>query len=121
MTKTYPPKKKQPRPQTLRLDTGQAWRQNDHAIIIPIIYDLPSPATKPDEFIIPIVPLSLTPQVMPKAEPAPTLFVARVNPNVAYFPPSNSAFNRAHHLSIAVPLLLLAGIAVVVFAWMAFR
>ncbi|HMV50344.1 MAG TPA: hypothetical protein PLD20_15875 [Blastocatellia bacterium] len=121
MTKFYPPKKSQPRPPTLRLDTGRAWRQNDHAIIIPIIYDLPAPVTKPDEIIIPIASLRLAPQAPPKAELAPALFTIRVDPNAVYFQPSQSAFKRAHHLSIAVPLLLLAGIAVVVFAWMAFR
>lgn len=50
-----------------------------------------------------------------------TLAVAQAHPDSLFFVPSGSAFSRTHHLSTAVPLLLLCGIALVFFAWMAFR
>ena len=159
MTKPNSPQKSSPRPPTLHLptlhlptlhlDVHQAWRQNEQAIIIPIVYDPPESArriAKPDETIIPILAASIgplptlpaagrqvesamppfrgvptAPQALPIADPIPALFAGRFHPNSVYIMPSGAAFQRAHHLSIAVPLLLLAGIAVVVFAWVAFR
>lgn len=43
------------------------------------------------------------------------------HPDSVFFVSSRPSFSPAHHLSTAVPLLLLGGIALVVFAWMAFR
>lgn len=151
MTKPNSPPQNSQRPltlhlPTLHLDVHQARRQNDQAIIIPIVYYPPESArriAKPDETIIPVPPLAspiapltvqsaepttppvkeaaTAPRALPIAGPIPTFFAGQPHPDSVYIRPSGAAFQRAHHLSIAVPLLLLAGIAVVVFAWVAFR
>jgi hypothetical protein len=47
----------QPRPPTLRVDSQHAWRQNEDAIILPIVYELAEPQGRrlqPDSTIVPI-------------------------------------------------------------------
>lgn len=137
-------------PLTLQSDQQQVWREGEDAIIIPIRYDLLDSAqnvAEHDALITPIISApsppvgiigssppneilaqrkneeSLLPSSKREAElvliPAPTS--AQPHPDSLFIFPSDSTFNRAHHLSRAVPLLLLGGIALVLFAWLVFR
>ncbi len=51
----------------------------------------------------------------------PVFVTDQPHPDSVFFASSRPTFSHTHHLSTAVPLLLLAGIAVVLFAWIAFR
>ena len=56
-----PKNKAQPRPPTLHVDTRQAWRQSEDAVILPIIYDSSMSARTtgaPDSILIPILPIT---------------------------------------------------------------
>jgi hypothetical protein len=143
MTKLNPPKKHQPRPPTLHLDTHQAWWQNEDAVIIPIIYnflDSMRNAAKGDSLIIPTAaPISLAGsplnEILSPNEKAGNEFElpereTGESKSQTIGPPENKPFFSvysatrfvpAKHLSTAVPLLLLGGIALVFVAWMAFR
>lgn len=90
----------------------------------PPLIEVLGPATLTDEAL----PLREEPETQPAAlenEPTlaavPAFATAHPHPDSLFFTPSGSTFSRAHHLSTAVPLLLLGGIALVFFAWMAFR
>ena len=125
---------------TLRLDIQRAWRQSEDAILLPIVYDLPgiNPAN-PDAMIVQIAAPSLP------AAPAEVLNLEEKRRNLAllkkraetgdFRAPKNRYKDQAEidpsfastepkkfkHLSKSVPLLLLGVIALVLFAWMAFR
>jgi hypothetical protein len=129
-----------PSPPTLRLDSQGAWRQGEDAILLPIVYDFPDGArANPDATLIPIVSPA-TPPSSPKvtsqekqgknwASPerqAETEDVYTSEPD--WTQPAETEFffadavpAKSRSLSNSVPLLLLAAIALVVFAWMAFR
>lgn len=129
-----------PSPPTLHLDTQGAWRQGEDAVLLPIVYDLPDVArANPDAAIIPIV-LSAAqpsvPEIIGQKEKEMNLASSErraetedfytsepdwTQPAEADFFFADAGRAKSRYLSNSVPLLLLAAIALAVFAWMAFR
>ena len=129
-----------PSPPTLHLDTQGAWRQGEDAVLLPIVYDLPAAApANPDATIIPTVlpaPQPSTPEVISQKENGMSwtspekqaetedFYVPEpdwAQPGDADFFFEDAGTAKSRYLSKSVPLLLLAAIALVIFAWMAFR
>lgn len=94
----------------------------------------PPPLSLPVEFTRPVAwtdetmpgrepqgPLSAIEKSQPELARVPVFVTNQSHPDSVFFAPSRSTFSHAHHLSTAVPLLLLGGIALVLFAWIAFR
>lgn len=57
MTQWKPKSRFQPNTPTLRVDSQQAWRQSEDAVILPIVYELAEPnghRSQPDSAILPI-------------------------------------------------------------------
>jgi len=129
-----------PSPPTLHLDTQGAWRQGEDAILLPIIYDPPHVArANSDATIIPIV--------LPAAQPSAPEAIGRKETEMNSPSPEGQAESedfypsgpnwtqpaeidfffadatpaKSKSLSNSVPLLLLAAIALAIFAWIAFR
>ena len=140
MTTQRPNKKAPPSPPTLHLDTQGAWRQGEDAILLPIVYDPPDvPRANPDGAIIPIVLPAMqpsAPEVISQKEKemnltspereaeAEDFYTSKpdwAQPAEADFFFADAGREKSRYLSNSVPLLLLAAIALVVFAWIAFR
>lgn len=136
---------------TLRLDTARAWRQGRDAVFLPIVYDLlnPDPASA-ETPLIPLVECHAPPALPVETQPGATETLSREEKqkNLALLkrraetvnlrsPRKNRkssvepaqvdpSFNaaappEAKHLSRSVPLLLICVLAMVFFAWLAFR
>lgn len=132
MANKAPKNRTQPQSPTLWLDSSNAWRQNDDAIIIPISYYDPEPVHTRKRAETTIIQMNL-PTSLPgsNAGDAPDLddleglFLEKNSQPVfqSFFltATEKSFIRKTGHLSVAVPMLLLGVIALVVFAWMAFR
>ncbi|MBS1787133.1 MAG: hypothetical protein JST85_05390 [Acidobacteria bacterium] len=134
---------------SLRVDSLRAHRQNQDAVILPIVYELSDPgyARNPDSLIIPIsLPIRQVTTVVtslqnalgelerkqnlallkkkldaPRKRPAkPKTSPTQPKSDLSSAnPPGKTEPNK--HLQTVVPALLLSVILLVVFAWMCFR
>ncbi len=132
MTNRALKKRTQPQQPTLWLDSRNAWRQSEDAVIIPISYRNPETDRTENHVETIIIPISwplTTPAVSAGQANDPDDLeglIAEKNSQPMFqsffiTAPERSFIGRTRHLSIAVPMLLLGVIALVVFAWMTFR
>ena len=125
----------QPLPPTLRLDSQRAWRQGEDAVFLPIVYDLTSAAHR-DTTITSLDQPSPSLEVLSPEEKRKNLASLKRKAETRDFrAPKQDRKNwvevdltfadaepmKSKHLSISVSLLLFGVLALVFFAWMAFR